>query len=97
MSNMSYCRFQNTRRDFADCRDALLSMIDGVDEVGEPAQPLSREELQAAHLLIADAIELVVQLAETANLDLDHPFAASMAADWLEARNDELKNDAAED
>ena len=44
MANMSYCRFQNTERDFQDC----------VNAVGDPAQDfrdLSPEELRAAKRL----------------------------------------------
>lgn len=37
MSNMSYCRFQNTSRDLNDCLDAL-----------EEERPLSEDEYRAA-------------------------------------------------
>ena len=42
MSNMSYCRFQNTKEDFSDCVNALSS--DGLE-------PLSSEEKRAAKRL----------------------------------------------
>jgi hypothetical protein len=37
MSNMSYCRFENTSRDLQDCIDAVEIMLDhkGKNEYGE--------------------------------------------------------------
>lgn len=43
MSNMSYCRFQNTSKDFLDCVDAL-------NEVWDEAE-LSTEEFEAARTI----------------------------------------------
>ena len=45
MSNMSYCRFQNTLRDLRDCAEAL-------DEIGYNLAELSRDEAEAADALI---------------------------------------------
>jgi len=42
MSNMSYCRFQNTLGDLEDCRDAIDSAINGDEE-----DKLSRQEANA--------------------------------------------------
>lgn len=46
MSNMSYCRFENTARDFQDCLNALEELINnhGVDEHGDK---LSKTEYHA--------------------------------------------------
>jgi len=44
MSNMSYCRFQNTLKDLRDCRDALSEL----SELSE----LSTDEKEAAIKLI---------------------------------------------
>jgi len=41
MSNMSYCRFQNTSNDLRDCVDAMEEAYD------LPEMDLSREELQS--------------------------------------------------
>ena len=41
MSNMSYCRFQNTSMDLRDCVDAMQEAYD------LPEMDLSREELQS--------------------------------------------------
>ena len=44
MSNMSYCRFQNTKNDLSDCVDTLEEMSDGSEETFEE---LSDEEKRA--------------------------------------------------
>lgn len=55
MSNMSYCRFENTSRDLRDCLDAIEELINnnGVDEYGEK---LSKTEYYAM-LEIAEIAE----------------------------------------
>lgn len=65
MSNMSYCRFQNTNQDFRECADILIEMVDG-----DTHDVLSRDELEAAQRLAAKAVELVLRLAEDAGLDI---------------------------
>tara|TARA_R110001606_G_scaffold163394_1_gene307580 strand:- start:462 stop:680 length:219 start_codon:yes stop_codon:yes gene_type:complete len=54
MSNMSYCRFQNTTQDLQDCIDAVDTMINnkGKDEDGET---LSRNEENAMIEMIEQA------------------------------------------
>ena len=44
MSNMSYCRFRNTKQDLEECVDTLEEMM---EEEEQPAEALSVEELQA--------------------------------------------------
>lgn len=51
MSNMSYCRFQNTVKDLRDCQDAL-------DDIGDNLAELSKEEARAANALIAICQEI---------------------------------------
>lgn len=56
MSNMSYCRFQNTLNDLRDCQDALEELATG------DVEPLSPEELSAAKRLVttcADILRLI--------------------------------------
>lgn len=53
MSNMSYCRFQNTYHDVEDCYEALQALFDGTDGEGEVPQPLSKDELDAAKHLVS--------------------------------------------
>lgn len=47
MSNMSYCRFENTSRDLQDCVEALEELADD-----DEAQPLSASERQAADWMV---------------------------------------------
>jgi hypothetical protein len=57
MSNMSYCRFQNTSRDFRDCLENLRTLrssdLMGVNDM---------EELAARRALIHDAALLLQEL-----------------------------------
>jgi hypothetical protein len=69
MSNMSYCRFQNTSKDLRACRDALLELFEGGSDDGDPA--LSRDELEAAQDLVATCLEIAGILADEASIDLD--------------------------
>lgn len=62
MSNMSYCRFENTNDDLEDCRDALIGLIE------EQEGPLSSYELKAAKQLAVKCLEIVRMLAEHAGL-----------------------------
>ena len=58
MSNMSYCRFQNTRADLEDCVEALEDIDFNLDE-------LSREERSAADALIQLCIRVAQQVGDT--------------------------------
>ena len=67
MSNMSYCRFENTNNDLADCEDALEQMInDQTDELH-----LSDRELRAAQDLVARCLNIVTMIAEQTDKSLD--------------------------
>jgi hypothetical protein len=57
MSNMSYCRFQNTSRDFRDCLENLRTLRSG-DSMGVN----DMEELAARRALIHDAALLLQEL-----------------------------------
>lgn len=48
MSNMSYCRFENTSRDLRDCVDALEELADGAEFI----RPLSTSERQSADWMV---------------------------------------------
>ena len=89
MSNMSYCRFQNTSKDLSDCRDALQEMSEGDGE------PLGREELYAAGRLVQTAIEILQILGEAGPMDIDGEDALeSLAKDAdkiLHKLNDGIK------
>jgi hypothetical protein len=70
MSNMSYCRFQNTDRDLDDCKDALEEMVDGYLGL-RGAPPLSREELAAAKSLVRNCANILNLLAEATGQDVE--------------------------
>lgn len=48
MSNMSYCRFQNTSGDLRDCINAIDDIIGDIDTYGDSENLLSPEEEDAA-------------------------------------------------
>lgn len=48
MSNMSYCRFQNTSNDLQDCIDALDNYIEDMLEDEDELTNLSKNEKRAA-------------------------------------------------
>lgn len=50
MSNMSYCRFENTLRDLQDCSRYLEQVLYG--DPTEPCEPLSESELSSALKLL---------------------------------------------
>lgn len=77
MSNMSYCRFQNTANDLDACQGALEDLLRG------EAEPLSREELVAAKRLVQTCIDVVALMGgevDTDDLD-DIERSASAALD----------------
>lgn len=87
MSNMSYCRFQNTSGDFRDCDEALEELIDGASE------PLSADELAAAKSLAKRAIKMLQRLAEAADIDVDLDDLLKQVPDLLEKANKDTKNE----
>ena len=48
MSNMSYCRFQNTNGDLRDCINAIDDIVGDIDTYGDSENLLSPEEEIAA-------------------------------------------------
>jgi len=86
MSNMSYCRFQNTLADFADCQIALTEMADGNE------QPLSRNELMAAKALAQEAADLLQFLADYTGRSVDDLMDTDGFADAIEQINVDAKN-----
>jgi hypothetical protein len=81
MPNMSYCRFENTSKDLADCVDALEELSVGNGE------PLSARELEAAKTLVSKAIDLLNLVAEFRSLDLDTDELERHADNILEEIN----------
>lgn len=78
MANMSYCKFRNTFMDFVDCertiRDHLLGQADEEDEIG-------KEELTAAIDMLMVARDLLVDMADSAEVgDVEDLSATDMEA-----------------
>jgi len=53
MSNMSYCRFRNTLKDFHDCSDAMEAHLN------DPNEELSKEEEEAAEDLLFSMVRYI--------------------------------------
>lgn len=87
MSNMSYCRFQNTDSDLRDCQQALEQLLIGQEE------PLSDEELEAAKRLVARCAAITNLIATTAGINngefTDTPIG--IVNDVLDTANDEAE------
>ena len=62
MSNMSYCRFQNTLTDLQDCMDTLYDLDEDLSE-------LSGAEKRAAKSLIELCNEIVVSYGHIVDQD----------------------------
>lgn len=60
MSNMSYCRFENTVRDLNDCQRAIEEMLAGDGDA------LSDDELAAAKCLVETCSEIIGLVASQA-------------------------------
>ena len=58
MTNMSYCRFENTAKDMRECLDALEE-ADGIDEYLEENNPSDSEKrgMKLFLLLVKEAYE----------------------------------------
>lgn len=58
MGNMSYCRFENTSGDLADCISALEELRNGEGD------PLSDRELEKAKELVRQCLDVVAMIQE---------------------------------
>ncbi|WP_394540163.1 hypothetical protein PRJ39_06250 [Lysobacter enzymogenes] len=73
MSNMSYCKFQNTLIDLIDCRNTIEEMVTG-DE--DEVFTLSHDEARAAENLAEQCFDILTLLCEHAGIDLDQHLDA---------------------
>lgn len=88
MSNMSYCRFQNTSNDLADCQNAIAELID--NDHGK----LSREELDSAKHLVQGCLEIIRSLADAHNIDIDADGGMDILNNTFEGILDDLNSQA---
>ena len=90
MSNMSYCRFENTVRDLNDCLEALRRVASGEEF-------LSKEELAKAKELVQICSEFVMDIVEQSGIEDDLQESISMGCfedvinDTLDTINDDAK------
>ncbi len=63
MSNMSYCRFENTLNDLRDCRKALQELFESEDK------QLSEYESDAAMALIEECESIMQLVADTTDYE----------------------------
>jgi hypothetical protein len=68
MDKKSDYRFRHIVTDLSDCEDAIEELFNGVTDDG---QPLSDDELRAAHRLIATCLNVVTLVADNANIEVD--------------------------
>jgi hypothetical protein len=64
MSNMSYCRFENTAKDLDDCKDALERLFLCETEERGDTVALSRREIKKAKELIETCYDILEMVAE---------------------------------
>lgn len=77
MSNMSYCRFQNTASALSVCEHVLEDLTDGDPE------KLSDDELSAAKQLVASCVNIVQLLAERGELEFEPDMDLAPVLDEL--------------
>jgi hypothetical protein len=70
MSNMSYCRWQNTASDLLDCAGSIEDSMNGAadNDEGEP-EPLSRDEKVARSELFHTMIDMLEQIGVSHDID----------------------------
>jgi len=96
MSNMSYCRFQNTVSDLTDCDAALEEFFAGNDE------PLSRDELRAAVQLVEACRAVMMRVADKlAGLDIEFDdvleIRENVIEDMMRGQNETVAESAKDD
>ena len=90
MSNMSYCRFQNTEKDLDACKDALSELM------WEREGPLSDEELRAAKSLVKLCAEILMDVAEASSIDSDEILDLALDTEKLDKALDQHNREAQE-
>jgi hypothetical protein len=83
MSNMHYCRFQNTARDLQDCLDDIDASFENDDiEITQYVHELSDDERHAFNRLVSRARRLI----DLAN-DIEQDVSKAEFAAWGSPRN----------
>ena len=87
MSNLSYCRFNNTALDLRECAEVIEEMEQAVTamkfcgpgetDADEIPEPLSEDELRSARDLAASCVRILLALARSQELtesEIDETF-----------------------
>lgn len=83
MSNMDYCKFQNTLADLVTCKDALEEFLgDGA------TTELARTELLAAKGLVAECGNIMLIVADALGFDLSDEDAFETVVDGADGALD---------
>ena len=85
MSNMSYCKFQNTLRDLRDCRYTLKDFVDR-----DSVEVLSDDELEAANDLILECTNIVQMISEVSEFSIEDVVESSSAQKQIVEKISEL-------
>lgn len=88
MSNMSYCRFQNTLSDFRDCVEAFEGLLNG--EEGK----LSDSEYEAARGLLSYAYDLLTLAADASGTSIEDLDTRDFDIAMRHAQNSASKEEA---
>lgn len=90
MSNMSYCRMENTNRDLSDCEMALEGLF--TCDLHEGRWDLSESERRCAAYLIDTCKKIVEMVADRAGIEIDlEGLTRHEITEVLKAANDEYK------
>jgi hypothetical protein len=80
---MSYCRFENTDRDLADCEEELVDILQAVENDMEHDRPLSSSELEAAVNLIMRCQAIVYGVRDALNIEEGEMYTEDAINDML--------------
>jgi hypothetical protein len=97
MSNMSYCRFQNTAGDLADCQRALERLLRCEEEEDGDGRALSRRELDGAKQVVQLCQTILELVAEEADEQIEDVTEIDIEMVLDEANVKAEKVDAVED
>lgn len=88
MSNMSYCRFENTRRDLDDCHAALEALFCLDVQDGHIGRGISDDERRYAKQLIGTCREILKLVMDEADCDDIEALTDSMIEDAVETAHE---------
>jgi len=97
MSNMSYCRFENTAGDLRDCQMALERLLRNEEEEEGDGRALSRRELDGAKQVVQLCQAILELVAEKADEPIEDVSELDIEMVLDEANVEAEKKDKADD